>query len=148
MSCKCLSSQPSSGERESTPLATSSISRRRFGPSLETERKTARRMSCRCPPRHSQSSPTSSRPRGLLLTTPTSSPKFYWHPRSPTQTVSVGCQRPGNGLGQAWMRRDRKSTRSELQSLMRISYAVFCLKKKKHIILTYNHKKIKNLDIP
>src|SRR3546814_1091619 len=26
---------------------------------------------------------------------------------------------------------DRKSTRSELQSLMRISYAVFCLKKKK-----------------
>src|SRR3546814_7625285 len=28
-------------------------------------------------------------------------------------------------------RRDRKSTRSELQSLMRISYAVFCLKKKK-----------------
>src|SRR3546814_1638303 len=28
-------------------------------------------------------------------------------------------------------RRDRKSTRLELQSLMRISYAVFCLKKKK-----------------
>src|SRR3546814_4200573 len=27
--------------------------------------------------------------------------------------------------------RDRKSTTSELQSLMRISYAVFCLKKKK-----------------
>src|SRR3546814_5792250 len=27
---------------------------------------------------------------------------------------------------------DRKSTTSELQSLMRISYAVFCLKKKKH----------------
>src|SRR3546814_8632538 len=26
---------------------------------------------------------------------------------------------------------------SELQSLMRISYAVFCLKKKKHIIYTY-----------
>src|SRR3546814_2206945 len=29
--------------------------------------------------------------------------------------------------------RDRKSTRLELQSLMRISYAVFCLKNKKHI---------------
>src|SRR3546814_1722768 len=29
-------------------------------------------------------------------------------------------------------RNDRKSTTSELQSLMRISYAVFCLKKKKH----------------
>src|SRR3546814_2454591 len=27
---------------------------------------------------------------------------------------------------------DRKSTRLKLQSLMRISYAVFCLKKKKH----------------
>src|SRR3546814_7294227 len=32
-------------------------------------------------------------------------------------------------------RRDRKSTRSELQSLMRISYAVFCLKKKRIINL-------------
>src|SRR3546814_10198688 len=30
------------------------------------------------------------------------------------------------------LRGDRKSTRSELQSLMRTSYAVFCLKKKKH----------------
>src|SRR3546814_5201943 len=29
-------------------------------------------------------------------------------------------------------RGDRKSTRPELQSLMRISYAVFCLKKKKY----------------
>src|SRR3546814_1984845 len=29
---------------------------------------------------------------------------------------------------------DRKSTTSELQSLMRISYAVFCLKKKKQTI--------------
>src|SRR3546814_5548014 len=28
---------------------------------------------------------------------------------------------------------------SELQSLMRISYAVFCLKKKKTYSLTYNH---------
>src|SRR3546814_11327296 len=28
---------------------------------------------------------------------------------------------------------DRKSTTSELQSLMRVSYAVFCLKKKKQI---------------
>src|SRR3546814_10762143 len=30
---------------------------------------------------------------------------------------------------------------SELQSLMRISYAVFCLKKKKHINTTQTHKK-------
>src|SRR3546814_7313897 len=40
---------------------------------------------------------------------------------------------------------DRKSTRSELQSLMRISYAVFCLKKKskklkKKYNLNYNKK--------
>src|SRR3546814_9225759 len=36
---------------------------------------------------------------------------------------------------------DRKSTRSELQSLMRISYAVFCLKKKnyKHDTTTPSH---------
>src|SRR3546814_3961239 len=33
----------------------------------------------------------------------------------------------------AWRRQDRKSTRLNLQSLMRISYAVFCLKKKKTI---------------
>src|SRR3546814_15572274 len=32
--------------------------------------------------------------------------------------------------GDADVRGDRKSTPSELQSLMRISYAVFCLKKK------------------
>src|SRR3546814_7332327 len=32
---------------------------------------------------------------------------------------------------QIGMQQDRKSTPSELQSLMRISYAVFCLKKKK-----------------
>src|SRR3546814_5573046 len=32
---------------------------------------------------------------------------------------------------------DRKSTRPELQSLMRISYAVFCLKKKNNTIKHY-----------
>src|SRR3546814_6006899 len=35
-------------------------------------------------------------------------------------------------LDNARGRADRKSTRLKLQSLMRISYAVFCLKKKKH----------------
>src|SRR3546814_2166204 len=39
---------------------------------------------------------------------------------------------------------DRKSTRSELQSLMRISYAVFCLKKKK---LTYKKNKTSQINI-
>src|SRR3546814_7357871 len=38
---------------------------------------------------------------------------------------------------------DRKSTRSELQSLMRITYAVFCLKKKKNNThINYNTNKI------
>src|SRR3546814_9460068 len=35
---------------------------------------------------------------------------------------------------------DRKSTTSELQSLMRISYAVFCLKKKKQTKQTLHHR--------
>src|SRR6056297_3695313 len=35
--------------------------------------------------------------------------------------------------------RDRKSTRLELQSLRRISYAVFCLKKKKRRVGTEEH---------
>src|SRR3546814_7137824 len=37
----------------------------------------------------------------------------------------------GDGFGRADRLGDRKSTRLKLQSLMRISYAVFCLKKKK-----------------
>src|SRR3546814_9758929 len=45
--------------------------------------------------------------------------------RGDAQTPYLG----EKGIG----RLDRKSTRSELQSLMRISYAVFCLKKKKYI---------------
>src|SRR3546814_6384330 len=48
-------------------------------------------------------------------------------------------------------RRDRKSTTSELQSLMRISYAVFCLKKKKKPVQSYTNTKNlshPNTDIP
>src|SRR3546814_2255272 len=40
-------------------------------------------------------------------------------------------------LSPAWT--DRKSTRLELQSLMRISYAVFCLKKKNNKHNTTTH---------
>src|SRR3546814_5253481 len=36
----------------------------------------------------------------------------------------------GSGASEAWLQRSEEHT-SELQSLMRISYAVFCLKKKK-----------------
>src|SRR3546814_1117494 len=40
-------------------------------------------------------------------------------------------------------RRDRSEEHtSELQSLMRISYAVFCLKKKKTILLHKNHRHV------
>src|SRR3546814_6169297 len=41
-------------------------------------------------------------------------------------------------LSQAFVNRSEEHT-SELQSLMRISYAVFCLKKKKIIMNTYPH---------
>src|SRR3546814_7692926 len=56
--------------------------------------------------------------------------------RSHRQVVVIEEAAPGGGLGAqvkvlAWDAGDRKSTTSELQSLMRISYAVFCLTKKK-----------------
>src|SRR3546814_2572811 len=43
----------------------------------------------------------------------------------------------------AGLQRSEEHT-SELQSLMRISYAVFCLKKKKNIIKMYNRYEIHN----
>src|SRR3546814_4640283 len=46
---------------------------------------------------------------------------FIFNP--PTMTIEFCSESLTDNLG------DRKSTRSELQSLMRISYAVFCLKK-------------------
>src|SRR3546814_9857051 len=51
-----------------------------------------------------------------------------WRPSSRSRARRV--ERPGS--------RDRRSEEhtSELQSLMRISYAVFCLKKKKKIVIT------------
>src|SRR3546814_944398 len=48
--------------------------------------------------------------------------------------VEAAAEPPGHGLAvalRAEVAEDRKSTRLKLQSLMRISYAVFCLKKKK-----------------
>src|SRR3546814_1472904 len=46
----------------------------------------------------------------------------------------------------AWMREELRSEEhtSELQSLMRISYAVFCLKKKTHTTTQYNQTQITN----
>src|SRR3546814_5964461 len=47
-------------------------------------------------------------------------------------------EHPAQSL-RSWPERSEEHT-SELQSLMRISYAVFCLKKKKYTILTTIHK--------
>src|SRR3546814_9919498 len=51
-------------------------------------------------------------------------------PRHPNHGERIDQRGGADGRG------DRKSTRSELQSLMRISYAVFCLKKKNYHTLT------------
>src|SRR3546814_2521722 len=54
----------------------------------------------------------------------------YWHPQYEPATI-----RAQQRLPQIQGRRDALRSEehtSELQSLMRISYAVFCLKKKKH----------------
>src|SRR3546814_7051074 len=57
--------------------------------------------------------------------------------RQPSRNSSGGRKSSRNSSGS----RDRKSTRLELQSLMRISYAVFCLKKKKTTIIKQeNHQ--------
>src|SRR3546814_3457931 len=48
-----------------------------------------------------------------------------------------GDRRPCRAAERATRSRSEEHT-SELQSLMRISYAVFCLKKKKHYISTHN----------
>src|SRR3546814_10882721 len=56
---------------------------------------------------------------------------------SPASSAVASAQAPaaltitGASKSSCGVLRDRKSTTSELQSLMRISYAVFCLKKKK-----------------
>src|SRR3546814_4076018 len=46
--------------------------------------------------------------------------------------AGVDCPTPVTGAGQALIVERSEEHTSELQSLMRISYAVFCLKKKKH----------------
>src|SRR3546814_3664519 len=49
--------------------------------------------------------------------------------------VEAPCRRAPGPLTRAVVQRSEEHT-SELQSLMRISYAVFCLKKKKHQLMT------------
>src|SRR3546814_8330693 len=47
---------------------------------------------------------------------------------------------PGVEFGEEQLRYRSKEHTSELQSLMRISYAVFCLKKKKNQTRTHRHQ--------
>src|SRR3546814_1157653 len=61
---------------------------------------------------------------------------------APLETINlVDFPRPG----QRWTRSEEHT--SELQSLMRISYAVFCLKKKKTNIDKHNHNSLNELII-
>src|SRR3546814_1923661 len=65
---------------------------------------------------------------------------------TPGSQCRTACTDPGAGAAaQALWRRDdpfrSEEHTSELQSLMRISYAVFCLKKKKK-----NNRKIRNIE--
>src|SRR3546814_7671125 len=56
--------------------------------------------------------------------------------------VIVGCERDVNRVLACYAGENLRSEEhtSELQSLMHISYAVFCLKKKKHTHTRYNRK--------
>src|SRR3546814_4012855 len=57
--------------------------------------------------------------------------------RQPAATRTAGY--PGSGACHSRTERSEEHT-SELQSLMRISYAVFCLKKKNNLNLQYHHR--------
>src|SRR3546814_2664079 len=60
---------------------------------------------------------------------------YGWRPApEPVHGSSCGCRKPGTsgaGCHSSWNPARSEEHTSELQSLMRISYAVFCLKKKK-----------------
>src|SRR3546814_9314010 len=69
-------------------------------------------------------------------------PAAFAHPlpdrgaaRRPRQPGAAAADRGGRARLQADLRSEEHT--SELQSLMRISYAVFCLKKKKYIITEF-----------
>src|SRR3546814_9757748 len=59
--------------------------------------------------------------------------------------VPAGCERPALGRGRRCVRLVRSEAHtSELQSLMRISYAVFCLKNNKHKIIKTQEDSVKH----
>src|SRR3546814_5517274 len=65
------------------------------------------------------------RPFAMLAAAAVMTAALIWTPTAAAQSINVD-------LGQDSLSRSEEHT-SELQSLMRISYAVFCLKKKKKI---------------
>src|SRR3546814_2465574 len=60
-------------------------------------------------------------------------------------TVHLDCADPGHAIFLGKPRSEEHT--SELQSLMRTSYAVFCLKKQKHIIIKQHHEPQNNKPI-
>src|SRR3546814_5156479 len=86
---------------------------------VDSSSKTARQQSDVC-----SSSGPSPRPSSLTLTCASS-------------VTEARPQRPGRASSSSPMRSEEHT--SELQSLMRISYAVFCLKKKKQQQITLNN---------
>src|SRR3546814_9944975 len=82
------------------------------------------------PFRHVELVPASKYPRALA-------PEAHWTPEQVRGdgiwlTSSTSPRPPAARPGVAWGCTRSEEHTSELQSLMRISYAVFCLKKKKH----------------
>src|SRR3546814_7105960 len=83
-----------------------------------------------------------SRPRGPGGTGPSAAGRRRRWPGSydlARLQVEIGGDQPGGHRRRLDVERSEEHT-SELQSLMRISYAVFCLKKKKHTSPTLNSK--------
>src|SRR3546814_10566285 len=81
------------------------------------------------------------RPRGLVRRKPCPARRRLRRPR----------RRGGDPAGSQRRRQDEHRSEehtSELQSLMRISYAVFCLKKKKHKYTTEKLQRIKQIVNP
>src|SRR3546814_7101421 len=67
--------------------------------------------------------------------------------RSPDFLLAIGFYSPDDSIGSLEITNYARSEEhtSELQSLMRISYAVFCLKKKKQIKQTTKQTHIRNI---
>src|SRR3546814_4654202 len=106
---------------------------------------TTGRTVCRCDVRHNCRCPDRTRlpddyaSRGVcVLRTSDASPSMQ--PTAQAHRTRVCVRAPRRGPGEsAWSRSRSEEHTSELQSLMRISYAVFCLKKKKilHSLIPY-----------